>query len=515
MPKSSERSVSVWEGTGGPQPEFVPLKEDLRAEVCVVGAGIAGMSVAYHLAKAGKRVVVLDDNAVGGGETGQTTAHLSSALDDRFHVLEQVHGREGARLAYESHQAAIERVGEIARAEGIDCDYVRLDGYLFLGPDHGPDLLDRELAAAHRAGFTDVERLERAPGAPWDTGPCLRFPRQGRFHPLKFLDGLARAVHAAGGHVFTGTHVNEVQGGAEPSVRTDDGFTVRAGAVVVATNSPISDRFSIHTKQAPYRTFVIGAAVLPGTTADALYWDTLEMYHYVRLQRTADGEEVLIVGGEDHKTGHEDDAELRYARLEAWTRERFPIGEVRFRWSGQVMEPTDYMAFIGQDPGAGMENVYVVTGDSGHGMTHGVIAGMLVSDQVLGRDNPWAPLYDPGRVTLSVDSVKEFLKENLDVAVQYTDWVRGGDVRSADEIAPGTGAVIGGPGGRKIAAYRDENGVLHQRSATCTHLGCVVAWNTEERSWDCPCHGSRFAPDGEVLNGPAPYPLRPVDGGVH
>ncbi|HEV2146088.1 MAG TPA: FAD-dependent oxidoreductase [Longimicrobiaceae bacterium] len=514
MTRSSERSVSVWEGTGGPQPELAPLREDVRADVCVVGAGIAGMSVAYHLAKEGRRVVVLDDNAVGGGETGQTTAHLSSALDDRYQVLEEVHGRDGARLAYESHQAAIERVGEIARTEGIDCDYVPLDGYLFLGPEHGPELLDRELAAAHRAGFTDVERLPRAPGAPFDTGPCLRFPRQARFHPLEFVAGLVRAVQAAGGRVFTGTHVSEVEGGAEPSVRTDDGLTVRAGAVVVATNSPISDRVSIHTKQAPYRTFVVGATVPPGSVKDALYWDTREMYHYVRLQRTPGGEEVLIVGGEDHKTGHADDAQARYARLEAWARERFPVQEVRWRWSGQVMEPADYMAFIGRDPGTGMENVYVVTGDSGHGMTHGVIAGMLIRDLVLGRDNPWASLYDPARVTLSVDSVREFLKENLDVAVQYTDWVRGGEVGSAEQIAPGTGAVLQ-RGGQKVAAYRDEAGTLHERSATCTHLGCVVSWNTEERSWDCPCHGSRFAPTGEVLNGPAPTPLRHVEGGVH
>ncbi len=513
MTRSSERSVSVWEGTGGPQAEFVPLREDLRADVCVVGAGIAGMSVAYLLAKTGRRVVVLDDNAVGGGETGQTTAHLSSALDDRYTVLEQVHGGEGARLAYESHQAAIERVAAIARAEGIDCEYVELDGYLFLGQEERPELLERELAAAHHAGFTDVELLERAPGAPFDTGLCLRFPRQARFHPLKFVDGLARAVHAAGGHVFTGTHVAEVKGGAAPEVRTDDGFVVRSGAVVVATNSPVSDRVSIHTRQAPYRTFVIGATIPAGSVPDALYWDTSDPYHYVRLQRTGDGQEVLVVGGEDHKTGHADDAAARYARLEAWARARFPVQEVRYRWSGQVMEPNDYMAFIGRDPGGG-ENVYVATGDSGHGMTHGVIAGMLISDLVLGRDNPWAALYDPSRTTLSADSVKEFLRENLDVAVRYADRVRGGDVASADEIAPGRGALLRRDG-QMVAAFRDESGVLHERSAVCTHLGCVVHWNGEERSWDCPCHGSRFSPTGEVLNGPALTPLKPVDGGVH
>ena len=507
MAKSMERSHSVWEETA-PQVEFVPLRENLHADVCVMGAGIAGMTTAYLLGRAGKRVVVLEQGAVGAGETGQTTAHLSSALDDRYSVLEQVHGRDGARLAYESHHAAIDRIGEIVAAEGIDCDYTRLDGYLFLGGGDTPDLLERELEAAHRTGFTDVKRLARAPLDTFDTGPCLRFPRQGQFHPLKYLRGLAPAIHRDGGHVFTGTHVVEVNGGAEPSVRTSDGFTVTAGAVVVATNSPISDRISIHSKQAPYRTFVIGVRIPAGSVPLALYWDTPDPYHYVRLHRTGAGEEILIVGGEDHKTGHADDAQERYACLEEWTRERFPVEEVLFRWSGQVMEPADHVAFIGPDPTSA--NVYVATGDSGHGMTHGTIAGMLISDQVLGRDNPWARLYDPSRVTLSVESVKEFLRENLDVAAKLTEWVRPGGVSSVDEVAPGPGAVLR-RGGAPVAVYRAEDGTVVERSAVCRHLGCIVHWNGEEKSWDCPCHGSRYAPTGEVLNGPARHPLQQVE----
>jgi glycine/D-amino acid oxidase-like deaminating enzyme/nitrite reductase/ring-hydroxylating ferredoxin subunit len=509
MMQSSERSVSVWEATR-PQRAFPPLRGDAETDVCVVGAGIAGMSVAYHLAKAGRSVVVLDDNAVGGGETGQTTAHLASAFDDYYHVVERIHGEEGARLVHESHQAAIERIGEIAAAEGIDCDYQRVDGYFFLAPHDTRDLLEREREAAVRAGHHDAELVERVPGLPFDSGPALRFPRQGQFHPLRYLEGLAGAIERAGGRIHTGSHVLEVRGGARPEAR-GDGFAVRAGAVVVCTNSPISDLFTMHTKQAPYRTFVIGARVRKGAVPHGLYWDTLDPYHYVRLARIeGDPEhEMLVVGGEDHKTGHHDDAELRYARLEAWTRERFPVEGVELRWSGQVMEPVDYLGFIGRDPGSGMDNVYLATGDSGQGMTHGTIAGMLISDLVLGRPNPWEKTYDPARVTLSRESVKEFLTENLDVGVRYTEWLRGADAESTDAIAPGTGAVVQ-RGARKVAAYRDEAGVLHERSAVCTHLGCVVHWNGEERSWDCPCHGSRFAPDGEVLNGPALHPLPPA-----
>jgi glycine/D-amino acid oxidase-like deaminating enzyme/nitrite reductase/ring-hydroxylating ferredoxin subunit len=504
--KSSERSVSVWEATGT-QPEYGALRGPAEADVCVVGAGLAGMTTAYLLAREGKRVVVLDDNAVGGGETGQTTAHLASAQDDYFHVLERVHGEAGARLVFQSHQAAVDRIGEIAAAEGIECEFRHVDGYFFLAPNETPDFLRTEMEAARRAGAT-AEIVDRLPVASFDSGPALRFARQGQFHPLKYLQGLARCIQRDGGRIFTANHVTTVEGG-DVAVARGEGFEVRAGAVVVATNSPINDRVTIHTKQAPYRTYVIGARVPAGAMPHALYWDTLEHYHYVRLAAVPGdpAHDMLVVGGEDHKTGHANDMDERFARLEAWARERFPIGAVELRWSGQVLEPMDHMAFIGADPG-GQRNVYVATGDSGQGMTHATIAGILLTDLILGRPSPWAELYDPRRIRISKESVKEFVVENVDVAAQYTDLLPlGGEVKGAEEIAPGTGAVLQ-RGVRKVAAYRDEQGVLHELSAVCTHLGCVVRWNGLERSWDCPCHGSRFATDGAVLNGPAPHPLK-------
>ncbi|MBD0319527.1 MAG: FAD-binding oxidoreductase, partial [Gemmatimonadetes bacterium] len=309
--KSSERSVSVWETTN-PQPEFPALKGGAEADVCVVGAGLAGMTTAYLLAREGKKVIVLDDNGIGGGETGQTTAHLASAQDDYYHVLEKMHGEDGAKLIYQSHQAAVDRIGEIATAEGISCDYEHLDGYFFLGPDDTPELLHEELDAARRAG-AQVELVDRLPIRSFDSGPGLRFARQGQFHPLKYLEGLARCIQRDGGRIHTRNHVLEVDGGDRPAAR-GEGFEVRAGAVVVATNSPINDRVTIHTKQAPYRTYVIGARVERGAVSLGLYWDTPDPYHYVRLQR-GEGEQArwdyLIVGGEDHKTGHEMDPKDR------------------------------------------------------------------------------------------------------------------------------------------------------------------------------------------------------------
>ena len=514
MRTDSGHTTSLWMDTAD-VPDHPPLAGDAQADVCIVGAGIAGLSAAYLLAREGRRVLVIDDGPIGGGETSRTTAHLSFALDDGYDELERVHGREGARLAARSHMAAVDRIERIVADEEIDCDFERLDGFLFLGAKDDRNMLEKELEAARRAGVEGVELVSRAPLSSFDTGVALRFPNQGQFHPLRYLAGLARAIVRRGGRIHTRTHADEIEGGAPCRVKTSKGHTVTANAVIVATNSPVSDYVVTHVKQAPYRSFVIAGRVPNGSVPKALYWDTPDPYHYVRLQHVRSGNgtggrDVLIVGGEDHKTGQKDDADERFRCLEEWTRERFPMLEsVEYRWSGQVMEPMDYMAFIGPQPGDA-ENVFIATGDSGHGMTHGTIAGILLTDQIVGRKNEWSKLYDPSRLTISKSSAMEFAKENLNVAVQYADWVRPGDVSSPDDIPPGTGAVIR-RGTRKIAVYRADDGRLHERSAVCTHLKCIVDWNSAEKSWDCPCHGSRFDPYGKVLNGPAIKALEPVD----
>jgi glycine/D-amino acid oxidase-like deaminating enzyme/nitrite reductase/ring-hydroxylating ferredoxin subunit len=505
MPNTSGETTSLWMATTA-VPAQPPLTEDVHADVCVVGAGIAGMTTAYLLTQAGRAVVVLDDGPVGGGQTQRTTAHLSNAIDDRYFEIERLHGREGARLAAESHTAAIDCIEAIVREEGIDCDFERLDGYLFTGPGQDAHLLDRELAAARRAGLEDVERLPRAPLTSFDTGPCLRFPRQGQFHPLKYLGGLAAAVQRNGGRIFTGTHAAQIKGDSPATIHTTGDRAVTADVVVVATNSPVNDLVAIHTKQAPYLTYVIGVRVRQGLVPRGLYWDTLDPYHYVRLQRLpsrreqADSDELLIIGGEDHKTGQARDGEQRFARLEAWARERFPMLQaVEFRWSGQVMETVDGLAFIGRNP-LDAPNVFIVTGDSGMGMTHGTIAGILLTDLIRGHPHRWAPLYDPARKPLR--AAGEFLKEDLNMALQYADWLTPGEVRTVEEVRPESGAILR-RGLTKVAVYRDAQGQLHERSAVCTHLGCIVRWNDTEKTWDCPCHGSRYDKSGRVMNGPA------------
>jgi glycine/D-amino acid oxidase-like deaminating enzyme/nitrite reductase/ring-hydroxylating ferredoxin subunit len=498
MESDAGRTVSYWMSTAdlALRP---PLPADADADVCIVGAGIAGLTTAYLLAREGRKVLVIDDGPIAGGESSRTTAHLTYALDDRYYEIERLHGERGARLAGASHAASVDAIERICREESIDCGFERVDGYLFDPPGERESRLDEELAAARRAGLA-VEKVARAPIREFDTGPALRFPNQGQFHPTRYYAGLVRAIEAAGGAIHGGTHAEDFKGGAPARVLTSTGRTITARAIVIATNSPVNDRVVMHTKQAPYRTYVIAVPVPSGSVTRALFWDTEDPYHYVRLQAGEGGSDVLIVGGEDHRTGQADDADERYARLERWTRERFPqAGPAEHRWSGQVLEPADLLAFIGRNPmDAG--NVFIATGDSGNGMTHGTIAGLLLTDLIAGRSNAWAELYDPARKSLR--AAKEFLRENVQSQVGYAGYVTPGEVESVDLIRPGQGAVVR-RGLHKIAAYRDESGKLSECSAVCTHLGCIVEWNSGERTWDCPCHGSRFAPDGHVVNGPA------------
>jgi glycine/D-amino acid oxidase-like deaminating enzyme/nitrite reductase/ring-hydroxylating ferredoxin subunit len=509
MATTGEKSISIWMGESQAA-EHSPLARDVHADVCIVGAGIAGLSTAYFLAREGKSVVVLDDGPVGGGQTQRTTAHLSNALDDRYFEIEKVHGESGIRLAAESHTAAIDRIEMIVSEHGIACDFDRLDGYLFAPPGESQGELEQELAAAHRAGLTGVEFVQHAPLTTFDTGRCLRFPRQGQFHPLKYLTALARVVEIFGGKIYTGTHVATVQGGQPAIVTTTGGPTVRAKAIVVATNSPINDLVAIHTKQAPYVSYAIGAAVPKDSVFRALYWDTLEFYHYVRLEPGDHNSDWLIIGGEDHKLGQADNLPERWRRLEIWAKERFPmIRSVDFQWSGMVMETIDGLAFIGRNP-LDEDNVFVATGDSGMGMTHGTIAGLLLTDLIQGRENPWGAIYEPSRKPIWGMAWKEFVRENANVAAQYVKgWLGGADAQSEINIGPGEGAIVQ-IGGEKVAVSCDLDGTQHSHSAICPHLGCIVHWNDAEKTWDCPCHGSRFDTRGTVVNGPANSSLRTV-----
>lgn len=509
------QSVSAWMRTAD-VPLRLPLAEDRTADVCIVGGGITGLTAAYLLCKEGKSVILLEQGTIGGGETGRTTAHFVTALDDRYFFLERVHGLKRAKLAAESHAAAIDRVEKIIAEEKIACDFVRLPGYLFLPPKSPTDLLEKELKAVHRVGLRDVTLLPHAPLPSFETGACLHFPRQAQLHILRYLAGLSNAMEKRGGKIFTQTHVSHIEEGSPCIIKTSAGFTVSARDVILATNAPIQDNALVYSKQAAYRTFVIAAPVPKGSVPLGLYWDTPPEtnalrpvpYHYIRLAPLPGDTDLLIIGGEDHRTGQKNDAPLRFAALERWSRTRFPMmQEVTDRWSGQVMETADGLALIGKKPG-GKGHLFIVTGDSGNGMTHGTIAGMIFADTLSGKKNHWSALYDPSRIRPR--ALKEFVAENACTAVEGAKgWVTRGETRTAEDL-PLLSGMITQKGLKKIALYRDGEGELHAFSAICPHRGCIVHFNAFERSFDCPCHGSRFdAEKGKVLSGPSIKDLRP------
>lgn len=488
---------SLWLADGS-LPNFDSLGADLECDVLVVGAGIAGLSIAYSLCKEGKTVIVVDDGSLGGGETERTTAHVTAVLDKRYAELEKWHGAENTRLIAASLRESIERISQIVIDENIDCSFERKDAYLFMGTNGDREVLDVEMEAMQRVGFADVEFVAAVPLPTAEARPCLRIPNQAQFHVLRYLRGVVKAVQRMGGKIFCDTHVNTIKDGNIAEALTDSGHTIRARHVVVATNSPVSNLVAIHTKQAAYRSYVIGAQIDEDADIDGMFWDTANPYHYLRTEHIFD-KRYLIVGGEDRKTGQDEDYSRHFQALEDWTEELIPdIGPVEFRWSGQVYEPVDGLAYIGHDPGH-RENIFVATGFSGVGMTQGTLSGMIITDLIMNRGNIYSDIFKPTRKT--VGTVETYLKENVNTAAQYVDHFKPAEMHEAD-IAPGEGAIIQ-RGTEKMAVYRDEYGQLHRMSAVCPHMKALVRWNPVEASWDCPAHGSRFDALGGILDGPA------------
>ncbi|MGE0243904.1 MAG: NAD(P)/FAD-dependent oxidoreductase, partial [Nitrososphaeraceae archaeon] len=415
--KTSGHSEAVWYEQI-PQPiKFDKLNQDISSsesiDVAIIGGGITGLTIAYLLSKSGKKVILFEDGYLCSGETGRTTAHITHALDDRYYNLEELHGNKATQIAAESHTAAINMIESIVHEEKIDCDFERLDGFLFLDSTDSKESLDKELEATHRAGITNTKIISKVPNLSFDSGPCLLFPNQAQFHPLKYLKGLSKAIIDNGGKIFTETHIQDILPSLN-QVKTLDGYTAFAKNIVIATNAPIVDKISkIYDKQQAYRTYVIGARIKKDKIPRALYWDTgnknsentVAPYHYVRIQRNSENNseyDILIVGGEDHLTGNitnDRDLQQRYNNLESWTRNRFPIEDIEFRWSGQVLEPKDGIAFIGYNPGdEEKKNVFIATGDSGNGITHGTIAGIIITELILGKNSQWVSLYNPSRI---------------------------------------------------------------------------------------------------------------------
>ena len=394
--------------------KFDKMIQNISVDVAIVGGGIAGITTAYLISRSGKSVALLEDGYIGSGETGRTTAHITHALDDRYYNIEKKHGPSSARLAAESHTAAIDFIANTVRMEELDCSFNRLNGYLFLDPTDTKLSLDKELEALRKAGISTADIQYESPLESTDISPCICFQNQAQFQPMLYLMGLAKSMSTHNEvKVFTETHAQDISNkNSENVIKTDSGYNVTAQNIVLATNAPIVDNVSkIYDKQIAYRTYVVAVEVEKNSIPLALYWDTgnqrsedhVKPYHYVRIQQTENEKnDLLIVGGEDHKTGSTDymnDLETKFEKLETWMRKIFSVkGPVVYSWSGQVLEPLDGLAFIGPNPG-NENNVYIATGDSGNGMTHGTIAGIILHDLIMGKSNEWAELYNPNRKT--------------------------------------------------------------------------------------------------------------------
>ena len=486
-------------------PAYRPLDGDLDVDVVVIGAGITGLTAAYLLKKAGRRVAVLERRKVGGVDTMATTAHVTLVTDLELSELVKTFGRDHAQAAWDAGMAAIAQIDDIVMDESIDCGWSRVHGVKHLAPGDdasaGIERLRKEAALARELGF-EAEFVDKAP---FVNRPGVLFANQRRIHPAKYLAALAAIVHGGGSFVFEDTASDEVVD--EPLSVKARGHKVSCDYVVLATHTPLMGKTNIasatllQTKLYLYTSYVVGGRVKKGLLPDALFWDTADPYHYLRID-SHPGHDFAIFGGGDHKTGQADDTEECFARLEAEATALIPGLDVTHRWSGQVIETNDGLPFIGETA----SRQFAGTGFAGNGTTFGTLTAMMASDAALGLKNPWSELFDVGRTKVR-GGAWDYVKENADYPYYLLrGWLSGPEATSVRGLRRGEGKIVELKGER-VAAYRDEDGRVTMLSPICTHMACVVDWNSAEQTWDCPCHGSRFTPTGDVLAGPAESPL--------
>lgn len=501
---STSPHPSYWVETT-PETSYPPLEGDLLVDVAVIGGGITGITAALFLKQEGKTVALLEGKRVVRGATGYTTGKLTAGHGAVYTDLEKNFGAEGARIYAESNQAAVRRVAQLVEEHGIDCDFEPRANYVYAGSNQEVAALNAEFEVEKRAGLP-VELVQETP-LPYWVAAAIRLDDQAQFHPRKYLLALAELIPGEGSHVFEETMATDVENGDPCVVETSRG-TIRARDVIIATQLPFEDSGLFFAKAHPHRSYAVAAPLDEAKAPDGMFINSGTPTRSVRTIR--DGGRILIqAGGEGHKPGEEDDTSARYQVLEEFLSESWPdAGPVEYRWSTQDYMSVDRVPYIGRLRRTS-EHVYTATGYSKWGMSSGTLAGMLLTDRILGRANPWAELYESKRITPKA-SFKRFLSGNAGAARHLVvDRFKATDAE-LDSIEPGEGAIVRA-GGRKRAAYRDEAGAMHLLSPACTHLGCLVAWNPAERSWDCPCHGSRYSGEGDVIQGPAVKPLRRVD----
>jgi glycine/D-amino acid oxidase-like deaminating enzyme/nitrite reductase/ring-hydroxylating ferredoxin subunit len=489
-------------------PRFESISHDVEVDVVVIGAGLTGVTAAYLLKKEGVKVALLERYRCAGGDTGRTTAHLTCVTDKRLSDLVNDFGKEGARAFWEGGLAAIDQIAEIIRENNLECEFKWIPGYL-----HAPlkdcqksdiESLQKDAHLAEELGF----KSSFIDSVPYAHLPGVRFANQAKFHPLKYLAGLLPKIHGNGSYVFENSPAGEIE--TEPMIVHSGNYKIRCSYLIIATHNPLLGKSSVgkgtlfQSKLALYTSYVLGATLPKGTVPEALFWDTTDPYYYLRIDQKKD-HDYAIFGGEDCKTGQEKETTAVFSKLEQMLNSVLPSAKIQNRWMGQVVETNDGLPFIGENE----SQQFIATGFCGNGFTLGTLSAVMARDRYLKRKNPWFDLFACDRKKFHGGTLR-YLKENLDYPwYMLRDRFTGAEGSSLNELAVGEGKILK-INGEKVAAYRDETGKVTTCSPVCTHLKCIVGWNKADKTWDCPCHGSRFSPFGDVLAGPAEEPLEKI-----
>jgi len=474
-----------------------PKMQSVTVDVAIIGAGIAGITAAYLLKKAGKTVALVEAEQIAASASGHTTAKVTSLHQLIYADLIDRHGEDKARLYGESNQAGVEFVASTVGQEGIDCDFQRNDTYSFAEDSENLDKIQKEYDAAIKLGLPAHFVTDTT--LPFEVVGAVKFTNQAQFHVRKYLLHLANTIPGDGSYIFENSRVQTVDEGTPCKVYAND-TTLQATDVLLTTHLPIMDRGLYFAKAYPQRSYIIGAKINEEQAPQGMYIGVGKNYHSIRTTPAEDGGLLLLIGGGSHKVGEKSETEESYQELDRYLHSHFGIDQVDYRWSSQDYESFDRLPYIGKLTPAD-DHIYVATGFSLWGMSKGTMAGMLLADLVQGIVNPWADLYDSLRATPFV--TQESIKNNLDVGKHWVlDRLKGIEKWSVDDVQPGEGKIITLKG-EKVGVYKDEAGKVSAVNATCPHLACIVNWNSAEKSWDCPCHGGRFTCDGKVIQGPA------------
>lgn len=497
MIRTETYSKAVWRAAENLQ-RYPSLTKDIEVDVAIVGAGITGLSVAYHLIKAGKSVAVLEAFEVGRGTTGSSTGNLYIPVDERLFSIGTKHNEETMRRVAHSRKMAIDFIEQCIGEYAIDCEFQRVPWYLFTTPDSQNDskTVKNEFQAALAAGLTVADTPPA--GFPFEVDAITNLPGQAQFNALLYVQHLSAALAREGCLIFENSPVRRVTDGEPCEVQTDSG-TVKAKKVAMATHTP-KGIYAVHTAMESYREYALAVRLKGELPAPGAYWHLDSgSHHSIRPYKSPSGNYLLVLG-QAHKVGSKSNNTENFKILEDYLARYFDIEKVEYRWAAQNYKPADNLPYVGTSPM--QDNVYIATGFAADGLVYGTLAGMIISDQILGIANDLARIYDPKRFTPAA-SASKFMKENISVGAHLLkDYLFYGTAKDLGEIKPGEGKTLK-VDGERLAAYRDEQGHVHLVSSVCTHMGCIVHWNDAEKTWDCPCHGSRFATDGKVLEGPA------------